>query len=237
MIAALFWCAYTARGTSEYLPITRSLFAVELSQCLGKIAGNMADVNSMVSDDLIKNVLFMPRLVICSRDLHWHWINRTLLCETMEVSVLRRAWLAIAQHVFQSALTGRPELISWKIVSSEPGTKAFAVSRFREKLSPANWVQTVTAILRKILRSWAPKNGVQHATVIYPIPRYTRPRYIGCTLYSYLLGTLFVVALLNKWRRVYVSFQAATRLRQHTSSWNRQEIYHHHKFIYFIVAW
>ena len=99
----------------------------------------------------------MPRLAICSRDLHWHWINRTLLCDTMEVSMLSRAWLAIAQHVFQPALTGRPELISRKIVSGEPGTKAIAVSRFREKLSPANWVQSVTAISRKISRSWAPK--------------------------------------------------------------------------------
>ena len=99
MIAALFWCAYTARGTSEYLPITRSLFAAELSQCLGK----MVDVNSMVSHDLIKNALFTPRLAIYSRDLHWHWINRTLLCDTMEVSVLRWAWLAITQHVFQLA--------------------------------------------------------------------------------------------------------------------------------------
>ena len=32
MSAALFWCAYTARGTSEYLPITRSWYAAELSQ-------------------------------------------------------------------------------------------------------------------------------------------------------------------------------------------------------------
>ena len=99
----------------------------------------------------------MPRLAICSRDLHWHWINRTLLCDTMEVSMLSRAWLTIAQHVFQPALTGRPELISRKIVSGEPGTKAIAVSRFREKLSPANWVQGVTTISRKISRSWAPK--------------------------------------------------------------------------------
>ena len=99
----------------------------------------------------------MPRLAICSRDLHWHWINRTLLCDTMEVSMLSRAWLTIAQHVFQPALTGRPELISRKIVSGEPGTKDIAVSRFREKLSPANWVQGVTAISRKISRSWAPK--------------------------------------------------------------------------------
>ena len=129
----------------------------------------------------------MPRSAICSRDLHRHWINRTLLCDTMEVSMLSRAWLTIAQHVFQPALTGRPELISRKIVSGEPGTKAIAVSRFREKLSPANWVQGVTAISRKISRSWAPKNGVQHATEIYPIPRYTRPRYIGLTLYLHLI--------------------------------------------------
>ena len=99
----------------------------------------------------------MPRLAICSSDLHWHWINRTLLCDTMEVSMLSRAWLTIAQHVFQPALTGRPELISRKIVSGKPGTKAIAVSRFHEKLSPANWVQGVTAISRKISRSWAPK--------------------------------------------------------------------------------
>ena len=125
---SLFWCAYTARGT---------------------VTGT--------SNDLIKNALFMPRLAICSRDLHWHWINRTLLCDTMEVSMLSRAWLTIAQHVFLPALTGRPELISWKIVSGEPGTKAIAVSRFCEKLSAANWVQGVTAISRKILRSWAPK--------------------------------------------------------------------------------
>ena len=37
------------------------------------------------------------------------------------------------------------------------GTKAIAVSRFRKKLSQANWVQGVTAISRKISRSWAPK--------------------------------------------------------------------------------
>ena len=44
MSVALFWCAYAARGTSEFLPITRAWFAVELSQCLDK----MADVNGMV---------------------------------------------------------------------------------------------------------------------------------------------------------------------------------------------
>ena len=41
---ALFWWAFTDKGTSEYLPITHSWFAVELSQCLDK----RADVNSMV---------------------------------------------------------------------------------------------------------------------------------------------------------------------------------------------
>ena len=128
----------------------------------------------------------MPRLAICSRDLHWHWINRTLLCDTMEVSMLSRAWLTIAQHVFQPVLTGGPELISRKIVSGEPGTKAIAVSRFREKLSPANWVQGVTAISRKISRSWAPKkwgptcdrdisNSAIYTTAIYRA--YTVP---GC---------------------------------------------------------
>ena len=63
--------------------------------------------------------LLMPRLAVCSRDLHWHWINWTLLCDTMEVSMLHLAWMPIAQHVFQPALTGRLELISRKIVSSE----------------------------------------------------------------------------------------------------------------------
>ena len=84
--------------------------------------------------------LLMPRLAVCSRDLHWHWINSTLLCDTMEVSMLRLAWLPIAQHVFQPALTGRLELISRKIVSSEQ----------EQRLS--RW-----ADFAKILRSWAPR--------------------------------------------------------------------------------
>ena len=48
--------------------------------------------------------LLMPRLAVCSHDLHWHWINWTLLCDTMEVSMLRLAWLPIAQHVFQARI-------------------------------------------------------------------------------------------------------------------------------------
>ena len=80
--------------------------------------------------------LLMPRLAVCSRDLHWHWINWTLLCDTMEVSMLRLAWLPIAQHVFQPALTGRldfanrnkgyrGEQISWKIVSRELNARSY----------------------------------------------------------------------------------------------------------------
>ena len=142
----------------------------------------------------------MPRLAICSRDLHWQWINWAPLYDTMEVSMLRLTWLTVAQHVFQPALTGRLELISRKIVSCEPGTKAIAVNRFREKLSPANWVQGVTAISRKIPHSWAPKNGVQHATAIYPIPRYTRPRYIGLTLYCSSLLSLWFINMAKLWQ-------------------------------------
>ena len=95
----------------------------------------------------------MPRLAICSRDLHWHWINRTLLCDTMQVSMLSRAWLTIAQHVFQPALTGRP-LSRW--------------ADLNEKLSPTNWVQGVTEISgKKIALLGAKKIGSN-----------MRPRYI-----------------------------------------------------------
>ena len=62
----------------------------------------------------------MPRLAACSRDLHWHWINWTLLCDTMEVSMLRLAWLPIAHSMCSSP--------HWQVGSSW----------FREKLSPAN---------------------------------------------------------------------------------------------------
>ena len=109
-------------------------------------------------------------------------INRTLLCDTMEVSMLSRAWLTIAQHVFQPALTGRPELISRKIVSGELGTKSIAVSRFREQLSPRIRSKVLPWFRDKYRALGRQKIGVQHATAIYPIPRYTRPRYIGSTL-------------------------------------------------------
>ena len=138
----------------------------------------------------------MPRLAICSRDLHWHWINWTLLCDIMEVSMLRLVWLTTAQHVFQPALTGRLELVSRKVVSCGQRTKAIAVSKFHEKLSPANRVQGVTVIPRKISRSWAPKkwgptcdrdisNSAIYTTAIYreytvyPIGSFTSPEPLG----------------------------------------------------------
>ena len=117
----------------------------------------------------------MPRLAICSRDLHWQWINWAPLYDTMEVSMLRLTWLNVAQHVFQPALTGRLELILRKIVSCEPGTKAIAVSWFREKLSPTNWVQGDFAKNIALLgaKKWGPtcdrdiSNSAIYATAIY----------------------------------------------------------------------
>ena len=158
----------------------------------------------------------MPRLAICNRDLHWHWINRTLLCDTMEVSMLSRAWLTIAQHVFQPALTGRPELIPRKIVSGELGTKVIAVSRFREKLSPANWVQGVTAISRKISRSWAPKkwgptcdrdisNSAIYTTAIYRAYTVLGFRLL---LYQIWLSRMIISSQVTKWHVASLSREA-----------------------------
>ena len=70
----------------------------------------------------------MPRLAICSRDLHCQWINWAPLYDTMEVSMLRLTWLTVAQHVFQPALT------CWQV----------GLSWFREKLSPANREQRLS---------------------------------------------------------------------------------------------
>ena len=81
------------------------------------------------------------------------------------------------------------------------------LSWFHEKLSPANreqrlsrWADFAKNCLPRIGSKELPrfrekyralgrqKNGVQHATAIYPIPRYTRPRYIGLTLYISFIG-------------------------------------------------
>ena len=137
--------------------------------------------------------LLMPRLAVCSRDLHWYWINWTLLCDTMEVSMLRLACLPIAQHVFQPALIGRLELISRKIVSSEQEQRLSRWADFAKNCLPRieckelPWFREKYRALGrhvcKIREIGGQKNGVQHATAIYPIPQYTRPRYIGLTLY------------------------------------------------------
>ena len=57
----------------------------------------------VVSDDFIKNAFVLTWLAVCGTDLHGHRINKTLLCDTMEVSMIRLPWLAIAQHVFPPA--------------------------------------------------------------------------------------------------------------------------------------
>ena len=188
MNIALFWCACTARGISTNH--ARLICCETVS-----VTDKMADVNRVVKPTIWFKALLMPRLAVCSRDLHWHWINWTLLCDTMEVSMLRLAWLPIAQHVFQPALTGRLELISRKIVSSEleqrlsqwadfvknclPRIECKELPRFREKY------HVLGHHVCKIREIGGQKNGVHHATAIYPIPRYTRPRYIGLTLYMY----------------------------------------------------
>ena len=175
MSTALFWCAYTAREILEYLPITLSWFAAKLFQCLDK----MVDVNSMVnSEDLIKNALFMPRLAICSRDLHWHWINWTLLCDTMEVSMLRLAWLTTAQHVFQPALTGRLELVSRKTFlprTENKGNRGEQISQkiVSWKLGPRGYRDLVKNIAFLGAKKWGPtcdrdiSNSAIYTTAIY----------------------------------------------------------------------
>ena len=53
--------------------------------------------------------------------------------------MLRLAWLPIAQHVFQPALTGRLELISWKIVSSEQEQRLSRWADFAKNCLP--WIE------------------------------------------------------------------------------------------------
>ena len=120
---------------------------------------------------------------MCSRNLHWPWINWTLLCNTMEVSMLCLAWLVIAQHVYQPALTGRLESTSQKIASCDREQRLSWWAYLAQNCLPWCGGQGVTAIWQKISCTWVPKSGVQHATAIYPIPWYTRPLYIGSILY------------------------------------------------------
>ena len=137
--------------------------------------------------------LLMPRLAVCSRDLHWHWINWTLLCDTMEVSMLRPSrsmcssphW-EVGSSWFREKLSPanrnkgyRGEQISRKIVSRELNARSYR--------DFAKNIALLGATSAKFAKSVGKKNGVQHATAIYPIPRYTRPRYIRLTLYNEIL--------------------------------------------------
>ena len=131
MSAAWFWCAYTARGTLEYLPIMRSRFAAELSQYLDK----MADVNSVVKQRWLKRAVYAQ-----ISDL---WSPFTLTMDQMGPTLRYiggvNAPPSVADHrtaCVPARINGRLELISRKIVSCKPGTKVIAVSRFREKLLP-----------------------------------------------------------------------------------------------------
>ena len=113
--------------------------------------------------------------------------------------MLRLAWLPIAQHVFQPALTGRHELISQNIVSSEQEQRLSRWAGFAKNCLPLiqckelpQFCEKYRALGRhrcKIREIDGQKNGVQHATAIYLIPRYTRSRYIGLTLYNKTLHT------------------------------------------------
>ena len=60
--------------------------------------------------------------------------------------------------------------------------------------------------VRKISEMSGQKNGVQHATAIYPIPRYTRPWYIGRTLY---ITTFFKII----WNRKGLGLENLGKLR------------------------
>ena len=147
MNIALFWCAHAP--PEEYLPVPRTLDL--LPNCIsdGQYGGCKQRGQTVT---ILLKALLMPRLAVCSRDLHWHWINWTLLCDTMEVSMLHLAWLPIAQHVFQPALTGRLELISRKIVSSEQEQRLLRWADFAKNCLP----RIECKELRKISRSWAP---------------------------------------------------------------------------------
>ena len=59
----------------EYLPITHSWFAAELSVWQDGGCKQRTQTEWSNSNNLIKNTLFTPGLVICSRDLYWQWTN------------------------------------------------------------------------------------------------------------------------------------------------------------------
>ena len=89
----------------------------------------------------------------------------------MEVSMLRLAWLHIAQHVFQPALTGwgRLKLISRKIVSSEQEQRLSRWADFAKNFSPelnarsyrdfAKYIALLGATSAKLAKSVGKKMG------------------------------------------------------------------------------
>ena len=127
--------------------------------------------------------LLMPRLTVCSRDLHWHWINWTLLCDTMEVSMLRLAWLPIAQHMFQPALTGRLELISRKIVSSEQEQRLSRWADFAKTCLPPIECKELPR-LQNLRNRWAKKWGPTCDRDISNFAIYTTAIYQAYTVLS-----------------------------------------------------
>ena len=119
----------------------------------------------VVSDDFIKNAFVLPWLAVCGTDLHGHRINNTLLCDTMEPSVAGHHTACVPARISQVSQIG-PEQKFMENCLLRAGSKASTVSRFREKLSPANWVQGITAISQKIahlgvmsakLAKWVPQ--------------------------------------------------------------------------------
>ena len=116
----------------------------------------------------------MPRLAICSRDLHWQWINWPPLYDTMEVSMLRLTWLTVAQHVFQPALTGRLE----KNCLLRTGNKGYRGEQISRKivsrdLGPRSYRDFAKNIALLGAKKWGPtrdrdiSNSAIYATAIY----------------------------------------------------------------------
>ena len=97
MNKCVFWCAWPLE---ECPPITHEHLICRRPVPVSSQSGRCQHV---VSDDFIKYAFVLPWSAVCGTDLHGHWINKTPLCETMEVSMIRLLWLAITQHVFPPA--------------------------------------------------------------------------------------------------------------------------------------
>ena len=100
----------------------------------------------------------------------------------MEVSMVRLASLAIEQHVFQPALTGRPEsgpeLISRKIVSREREQRLYRGEQISRKtvsreLGPTSYRDFAKNIALMGAKKWGPtcdrdiSNSAIYTTAIY----------------------------------------------------------------------